>query len=166
MALPPSNLLPFSTKAGKDPTRQHFLLRFARLQNGGSARFLATVTQKFVWGRFVSGGTDGFIPLSRVPQCLLWCTAPLTSSSLIRSALPAVAPRREMGHPRINMALADRLRPCPRAKWYLLGFNSSIQHGEGSGRFEACLPQVVQLSDPPTCLLRGERENTAPAHSP
>lgn len=58
----------FSTNAGEDPIWQLFLLRFARLQYGGLHRRLPTVTQEFDWVRFVPGDTDGFIPLTQVPQ--------------------------------------------------------------------------------------------------
>lgn len=64
-------IFPFSTKGGKDPIWQLFLLRFARLQYGGPDRRLPTVTKEFDWVRFVPGDTDGFIPLTQVPKHLL-----------------------------------------------------------------------------------------------
>lgn len=66
-----SQPIPLSTKAGKDPRWHPFLLRFAQLQYGGSERFLSTVTQEFVWDRFVPEDTDGFIPLTRVLRGLV-----------------------------------------------------------------------------------------------
>lgn len=95
----PSLLHALPAKAGNDPTRQHFVLGFAQLQNGGEPVF---------------EGDSGiglrrlrsFAPLSRVPR-VLRAARLLSPSSPFSGPLfqhLASSPRRELGLPRMNMA--------------------------------------------------------------
>lgn len=47
-----------------------------------------------------------------------------------------------MGLPRINMALARRPWPCPRAKWHPFGFDASMQYGGRTRPLGASLIEV------------------------
>lgn len=161
-----SSLSPFSTKTGKDPTWQPFLLRFAQLQYGVSDRFLSTVTHEFVWDRFVPGDTDGFIPLTRVLQRLFCCTAPLNIVFLSPFLFSRTLPSRS----------AERWN-CPALTWpQLTRFSRALKQ---KGIYWASMPvynmekvvgvskrlgEGVELLDPPPCLLRGKDGITALAH--